>query len=98
MYFRFILETNTHRIVSYINIVYPVLQMEILNNLPDVASGFFIALKRSCPAASNQGQQKTNTPSECRHVLSVFFSPGQYFIPLACFRRCTVILKPCETI
>ena len=45
MYIRFILETNIDRIVSYVAFVYPVLQVEILNNLPDVASGFFIALK-----------------------------------------------------
>lgn len=76
MYFRFVLETNIDRIAGYFNIVYSILSLEILNKSPAKAGLFYCLEKGSCPAAGNQAQHKTNTPNQCMHVLSVFFSPG----------------------
>lgn len=42
MYLRPVLETNINSIACYINIVYSVLQVEILNEKPGTTSGFLL--------------------------------------------------------
>lgn len=73
MYLCSLLETNINRIVSYIAVVYPVLQVEILNTSPAKA-GFFYCLENDiCSQLTTRNDAKRTRRTSVGTFLASFF-------------------------